>query len=112
MANNNSLYTIGLAAIGGIVAALVLSKQNVNTIKNMAAGQITSMAMAHPLAPMAVGTAMGKLPITSRAFPDRSFLFNSLPSPSVEHNVPFDITGRFSTITGAYDNKCDYQVFP
>lgn len=115
MANNkSSFFTYGVAAGLGIVAALILSRANVNTIKNDATSLVRTIATnpANPLAPIAIGTSMGKAPIVSRAFPDRSNLYNSIPSPMVENLVPFDITGRYSTVTGAYDNKCDYNVFP
>jgi len=106
--------TFGMAAGLGIVAALILSRANVNTIKNDATSLVRNMAgnPMNPLAPLAIGTKMGVTPIVSRAFPDRSNLYNSVPSPMVENLVPFDITGRYSTVTGAYDNKCDYNVFP
>lgn len=107
---NGNLTKYAMAAGLGVVAALVLSKANVSAMKNIASNQINQYAQAHPLAAPAIATATGMAPIYSRNFPDRSNLFNSLPSPSVEHLVPFDVTGRYANVTGAYD-KCDSQTY-
>lgn len=107
MVDKNLVY----AGLAGIAAAFILSKANVNSIKTAANQSINMMAQSHPLAAPAIATALGQVPTYSRAFPDRSFLFNSLPSPMVEHLVPFDVAGRYANITGAYD-RCDAVTFP
>lgn len=104
---NNDIVTLGLGAlvIGG-AAAFILNKVagvNINGIVNNA---INRMSTAHANAATAIGTNTGTMMGYSRGFPDRSILFNSLPSPSVEHLVGYDATGRYANITGAYD-KCD-----
>ena len=101
---------VGGAALLGGAAAMLLTGTSLSSITGAASQKINQIAGAYPASVANAQAAMGQRPIYSRAFPDRSNLFNSLPSPMVEHNVPFDISGRWAQVTGLYDG-CDSRLF-
>lgn len=104
---NNSIFVYGAIALAlGGAAAFAINKYAGNKISKDTSNYVSRMASSHENASIAIATTIGTMPSMSRAFPDRSILFNSLPSPSVEHLEPFDSNGRYSTIAGAFD-RCD-----
>jgi hypothetical protein len=101
----NGAQSFIVAGILGIAAAYVVAKSNIlgGTPFNIT-GQppVTAQAMQ----------AAGMMPVFSRGFPDQSIKHNVVPSASmgIEMQVPFDSSGRWSKVTGAYD-RCDAQIF-
>lgn len=108
--NNTTALILGAGAVG-VVAAFVLSKANIGSMKSMANNTINDLANSHPLAAEALATHSGMKPRYSRAFPHNCFLKdNSVPSPSVENLVPFDSSGLYAKVSGVYDG-CDNNLF-
>src|SRR3982751_6955005 len=92
-----AVWVGGAALVGGALAMMMAGGGGLGAA---AKDKINQIAGAYPASINNAQVAMGQRPIYSRAFPDRSNLFNSLPSPMVEHNVPFDSSGRWAQVTG------------
>lgn len=107
IAKGLDIKTLGLALGGGLLAAVILSK--VNATGTAMAANATIQAMANEYPGIAIPTYGGV--VKSRGFPDQSIKYNSLPSPMVEYLVPYDSSGRYAQVTGAYD-RCNAVTFP
>lgn len=103
---NLDIKTLGLALLGGAGVAFVLSKMGNGQASAMNANMI-AMQNEYP------GIGIPGFPgvVKSRGFPDQSIKYNNIPSPMVEYLVPYDSSGRFANVAGAYD-RCDSITFP
>ncbi len=105
LGKGNGAQSFIIAGILGIAAAYVVAKSNIlsGTPFNISSPAVTAQAMQ----------AAGMMPVYSRGFPDQSIKHNVVPSASmgIEMQVPFDSSGRWSKVTGAYD-RCDALIWP